>query len=38
VKFVDYKRGTVQLRIKRYQEDAEDENGITYERGEKVAQ
>jgi len=36
VKFVDYKRGTVQLRIKRYQEDAEDENGITHRAGELV--
>jgi Mg2+/Co2+ transporter CorC len=34
VKFVDYKRGTVQLRIKRYQEDTEDENRITHQAGE----
>jgi hypothetical protein len=34
VKFVDYKRGTVQLRIKRYQEDTENENGITHQAGE----
>lgn len=38
VKFVDYKRGTIQLRIKKYKEDTEDENGITHKRGEIAGQ
>lgn len=34
VKFVDYKRGTVQLKLKKYREDTEDANGVTHGRGE----
>ena len=34
VKFVDYKRGTLQLRIKKYEEDTETDDGITHEAGE----
>jgi Mg2+/Co2+ transporter CorC len=38
VKFVDYKRGTLQLKLAHYKEDTEDENGITHEAGEIVRQ
>ena len=34
VKFVDYKRGALQLRILKFKEDTEDAEGITHERGE----
>ena len=34
VKFIDYKRGTMQLKLKKYKEDTEDENGITHRTGE----
>jgi hypothetical protein len=33
VKFVDYKRGTLQLALAKYKEDTEDENGVTHEPG-----
>ena len=36
VKFVDYKRGTLQLKLAHYKDDTEDENGVTHERGEIV--
>jgi len=34
VKFVDYKRGSLQLVLKKYKQDEEDMNGITHNRGE----
>ena len=34
VRFVDYKRGSLQLVIKKYKQDEEDENGITHSQGE----